>query len=177
VLKDATNHTQHVSNNLMKTKTDLTIAIFTICLGSIIIVPVLFSEQKLTEGVGISGIILFFLMSILGIWKLESYEINNKKIIKRNFLGIYKREYSLEKIVSLNKKFIDHDSPRNPVNILKLFTNSEKYLKFHVIICKFKGNSKMKIDSRIMSKIEFEKITKKLKLNIKLNKKKVANTV
>jgi hypothetical protein len=161
----------------MKTKIDFTTSIFIIYLGSIIIVPVLFSEQKLNEGIGIFGIVLFLLMTILGIWKLESYEINSKKIIKRNFIGLFKTEHSLEEIVSLNKKFINHDFPQNPLNILKLFTNSEKYLKFHVIICKFKGNSKIKIDSRIMPKIEFEKITKKLKLNIKLNKKKVANTV
>ncbi|WMI68233.1 hypothetical protein [Mangrovimonas sp. YM274] len=154
----------------MKTKSDYTISIFITCLGTIVILPLLVSGQGLDSPIGVFGCILLSLMTLVGIWKIESYEIRNKKIIKRNFLGLMKTEYSLNEIVSLNTKFIKSDMPQNPLNILKLFINAERYLNFHIANCEFKGNSKMKIDSRSISTIEYNIIIRKIKSSIKLNK-------
>ena len=164
-----------VSINLMKTKSDYTISVFITFLGTIIILPLLVSGQDLNSPIGVFGSILFLLMTLVGIWKVESFEIQNRKIIKRKFLGLFKTEYLLKEIVSLNIKFIKSDNPQNPLTILKLFINAERYLNYHIAKCEFKGKSKMKIDSRSISKSEYERIIKMIKSYIKLNKKTAAN--
>lgn len=102
-------------------------------------------------------------MILLGLWKIESFEVKENKLIKRNFSGLFKRTINLESIVRYDKTVIDTNHFNNPFNIVKLFSSDKKYLKFRRITIITDKGAKMKFDERTIETEDFNKLYTKIK--------------
>ncbi len=128
----------------MKTEIDFTLPFTLMGFGLFFIIPLIFIQLKFVSVPFLLCSTLFLFFSISGFYKMESIEITNTSLVKRNFLGLIKSERTLSKLISLNIKFTDMDLPSNPLNVLKLLlSDSDKYLKSHMISIFFNDNFKI----------------------------------
>ncbi len=99
----------------------------------------------------------------MGLWKIETFEISENRLTKTNFLGMFKQTINLEKIIRYEKKVIDSDFFKNPLTIIKCFSNDNRYFVFRIITIMTEGSSKMTIDERTINKEDFYKLYVKIK--------------
>ena len=147
----------------MKTRPDTTISTIIIFYGLFFIIPFLVvSNFKLTT-FSIWWIGFWTLIILFGIWKIETFEITENRLTKTNFLGLFKRTVNLENLIRYDKKVIDTDHFKNPINIVKWFSKDKRYLVFRQITILTEGSGKMTIDERTVNKEDFNKIYDKIK--------------
>jgi hypothetical protein len=103
------------------------------------------------------------LMIFMGLWKIETFEISENRITKTNFLGMFKQIVNLENIIRYEKKVIDSDFIKNPLIIIKCFSNDNRYFVFRIITILTEGSGKMTIDERTVNKEDFDKLYVKIK--------------
>jgi hypothetical protein len=149
----------------MKTRTDTTISTIIIFYGLFFIIPFLVvSNFKLTT-FSIWWIGFWTLIILFGQWKIETFEITENRLTKTNFLGLFKRTVKLENLIRYDKKVIDTDHFKNPINIVKWFSKDKRYLIFRqiTILTEGSGSGKMTIDERTVNKEDFNKFYHKIK--------------
>jgi hypothetical protein len=155
----------------MKTRTDTTIPTIIIFYGLFFIIPFfIVSNFKLTTfSIWWTG--FWTLIILFGLWKIETFEIIENRLTKTNFLGLFKRTVNLENLIRYDKKIIDTDHFKNPINIVKLFSKDRRYLVFRQITILSEGSDKMTLDERTVNKEDFNKFFNKIKghKNIKKN--------
>jgi len=147
----------------MKTRTDTTIPTIIIIYGLFFIIPLLIvSNFELntfsTWWTGIWTIIILF-----GLWKIEAYEISEPRLTKTNFFGLFRRTVNLEKLTRYDKKVIDTDHFKNPINIVKWFSKDRRYLVFRQITILTETEGKMTLDERTINKDDFNRLYDKIK--------------
>ena len=147
----------------MKTRTDITIPIFLILFGLFLIIPTLILSNFNLTTFGICWIGLWMLMILMGLWKIETFEISENRLTKTNFLGMFKQTVNLEKIIRYEKKVIDSDFINNPLTIIKFFSNDNRYFVFKIITILTEESTKMTIDERTVNKEDFDKLYVKIK--------------
>ncbi len=147
----------------MKTRTDTIIPTIIIFYGLFFIIPLLIvSNFKLTT-FSIWWTSLWTLIILFGLWKVETFEITENRLTKTNFLGLFKRTINLEMLIRYDKKVIDTDYFKNPINIVKWFSKDKRYLVFRQITILTEGNGKMTVDERTVNKEDFNKLYDKIK--------------
>ncbi|TXI68982.1 MAG: hypothetical protein E6Q45_04860 [Flavobacterium sp.] len=147
----------------MKTRTDITIPIFFMLFGLFFIIPTLILSNFNLTTFGICWIGLWMLMILMGLWKIETFEISENRLTKTNFLGMFKQTVNLENIIRYEKKVIDSDFIKNPLTIIKCFSNDNRYFVFRIITILTEGSGKMTIDERTVNKEDFDKLYVKIK--------------
>ena len=79
------------------------------------------------------GICVAFIL--LGLWKIESFEITKDKLIKTNLCGLFKRTISLNSIIRYDKRVMNtRYFFHNPFIIIGLLTDDNKYFVFRQVI-------------------------------------------
>ena len=154
----------------MKTRTDITIPIFFMLFGLFFIIPTLILSNFNLTTFGICWIGLWMLMILMGLWKIETFEISENRLTKTNFLGMFKQTVNLENIIRYEKKVIDSDFFKNPLIIIKCFSNDNRYFVFRIITILTEGSGKMTIDERTVNKEDFDKLYVKIKVRKKSRK-------
>lgn len=147
----------------MKIRTDKTLPTVIICNGLIFILPLFINLSFKLTPFSLVWLCLNAFMILFGLWKIETFEIKENKLIKRNFSGLFKRTINLESIVRYDKKVIDTNHFNNPFNIVKLFSSDKKYLIFRRITIITDKGSKMKFDERTIETEDFNKLYTKIK--------------
>lgn len=147
----------------MKIRTDKTIPIIIISYGLIFILPLFINLSFKLTPFSLVWLSLNAFMILLGLWKIETFEVKENKLIKTNFSGLFKRTINLESIVRYDKKIIDTSHFSNPFNIVILFSNSKKYLIFRRITIITDKGYKMKFDERTIETDDFNKLYTKIK--------------
>lgn len=112
---------------------------------------------------GLIWISFWTLLILIGLWKVESFILTDKQLTKTNFLSLIKRTVDLQTLVQYRLETVDADYPRNPMNIVRLFTKDRKYLRFRKIILEFETQRKMVLDERTMNNSDFQILYAKLK--------------
>jgi hypothetical protein len=147
----------------MKTRTDTTISTIIIFYGLFFILPILFVSNFKLNTFSIWWTGFWTLLILLGLWKIETVEITENLLTKSNFLGLFKRTVNLENLIRYEKKVIDTDHFKNPINIVKWFSKDKRYLVFRQITILTEGSGKMTIDERTVNKEDFNKFYDKIK--------------
>lgn len=147
----------------MKTRTDTTIPKIIILYGLFFIIPLLIvSNFKLTAfSIWWTG--FWTLIILFGLWKIETYEISEPRLTKKNFVGLFKRTVNLENLIRYDKKIIDTDHFKNPINIVKWFSKDRRYLVFRKITILTETGGKMTLDERTINKEDFNRLYDKIK--------------
>ena len=146
----------------MKIRTDKTIpAIIVIC-GLFFIIPLLIvSNFKLTT-FSVWWTVFWTLIVLLGLWKIETFEITESQLTKTNFFGLFKQTINLGKVIRYDKRVIDTDHFKNPIYIIKWFSKDQRYLVFRKTTILTEGD-KMTLDERTVNKEDFNKLYAKIK--------------
>jgi len=147
----------------MKTRKDKTIPAIIVIYGLFFTIPLLIvSEFRLTT-FSLWWVGFWTLIILLGLWKIETYEITESQLTKTNFFGLFQRTINLEKLIRYDKKIIDSDHFKNPINIIKWFSKDKRYLVFRQITILTEGGGKMTLDERTVNKEDFNKLYAKIK--------------
>lgn len=147
----------------MRARLDKTIPLFIMVYGMFFTLLFLISfnlDQKL-----ISIFWLFFgvLFAFFSLWKIESFIIIDDKIIKSNFLVLYKKTINLKDSFTYNKKIVNTNHFNNPLNIIKWFSNDNKYFIFTKVSIVTQNGRKIIIDERSIKKEDFNILYKTIK--------------
>jgi hypothetical protein len=102
-------------------------------------------------------------MILFGLWKIETFELKENKLVKTNFSGLFQRTINLESMARYDKKVIDTSHFNNPFNIVRLFSSDKKYLIFRRITIITDKGYKMKLDERTIETEDFNKLYTKIK--------------
>ncbi|QHT65918.1 hypothetical protein GXP67_04155 [Rhodocytophaga rosea] len=100
-------------NRKMKAKSDRTISSI-MMMYSLFFISILFIKGFNLTIFGWCWILGWSLLVVLAAWKVESYEIIDGKLIKRNLLGLFSRERELNTMKKYSKNLINTDYPTNP---------------------------------------------------------------
>lgn len=134
----------------------ITLIVIGIILSCAIIIP-----SKLQLSALWYGLLLASLSSlIIGLWKVESFEMTNHVIKKVNMAGLITRSWDLRQIFTLEKKNIDADHPNNLLSFLKLISSNPRFFRYRIAIVKFDNGKNLRISEMGMSQGEFNKIYK-----------------
>lgn len=127
------------------------------------ILPYSIRIEAILTTFGLIWVSFWTLLILFGLWKVESFILADKQLTKTNFLGLVKRTVDLKTLVQYRHETVDADYPRNPMNIVRLFTNDSKYLRFRKIILEFETQTKMVLDERTVDNTDFQILYDKLK--------------
>lgn len=97
------------------------------------------------------------------LWKIETFIIIDDKLIKSNFLGLYKKTINLKDSFTYNKKIVNTNHFKNPLNIIKWFSNDNKYFIFRKVSIATQNGRKIIIDERSIKKEDFNILYKTIK--------------
>ncbi len=107
--------------------------------------------------------LVWILIAAFAAWKIESYEIDNDTLIKRNLLGLFARHRNLNALIRHSKEVINTAYTSNPLNIVRLFTKKRNYLVYREITLQFKDAPRLKIDERTVESSDFHKLYQQIK--------------
>lgn len=154
----------------MRSRIDKTIPTIIVSYGLIFISSFLIASNFKVTTFLICWIGFWTLIILWGIWKIESFEITDNRLTKTNFIGLFKRTINLEKLIFYEKKVIDTDHFKNPINVVKWFSKDNRYLVFRKITIVTEGNSKISLDERTINKDDFSRLYDKIKRHKSRNK-------
>lgn len=123
----------------------------------------LFSYNLNQKVISIFWLFLGILIVIFSLWKIETFIIIDDKLIKSNFLGLCKEAINLKDSFSYNKKIVNTNHFRNPLNVIKWFSNDNKYFIFRKVSIVTQSGKKITIDVRTINKDDFNVLYKTIK--------------
>jgi len=147
----------------MKTRIDKTIPLFSMVYGMFFILLFLFSFNLNQITISIFWLFLGVLIMLFSLWKIETFIIIDDKLIKSNFLGLYKKTINLKDSFTYNKKIVNMNHFNNPLNIIKWFSNGNKYFIFRKVSIVTQNGRKITIDERSIKKEDFNILYKTIK--------------
>jgi len=147
----------------MKTRIDKTIPLFSMVYGMFFILLFLFSFNLNQITISIFWLFLGVLIMLFSLWKIETFIIIDDKLIKSNFLGLYKKTINLKDSFTYNKKIVNMNHFNNPLNIIKWFSNDNKYFIFRKVSIVTQNGRKITIDERSIKKEDFNILYKTIK--------------
>ncbi|WP_089681779.1 hypothetical protein [Catalinimonas alkaloidigena] len=156
----------------IKTKADVTIPYVIIGYSCCFTIPLLITYGFALTNFGWLWIGMWSLVALYGIWRIENYQLNDNVLIKKNFLGVFSRERNLHSLIKYTKRNINTDFPSNPLNIVRLFTNRNKYLKFQRLKLEFKGKAALRIDEMTVDSKDYSLFYRELKKKLKQVRKR-----
>mgnify|MGYP003577364957 CR=1 FL=1 len=147
----------------MKTRIDKTIPLFSMVYGMFFILLFLFSFNLNQIAISIFWLFLGVLIMLFSLWKIETFIIIDDKLIKSSFLGLYKKTINLKDSFTYNKKIVNINHFNNPLNIIKWFSNDNKYFIFRKVSIVTQNGRKITIDERSIKKEDFNILYKTIK--------------
>ena len=147
----------------MKTRIDKTIPLFSMVYGMFFILLFLFSVNLNQITISIFWLFLGVLIMLFSLWKIETFIIIDDKLIKSSFLGLYKKTINLKDSFTYNKKIVNMNHFNNPLNIIKWFSNDNKYFIFRKVSIVTQNGRKITIDERSIKKEDFNILYKTIK--------------
>lgn len=147
----------------MKTRIDKTISLFSMVYGMFFILLFLFSVNLNQITISIFWLFLGVLIMLFSLWKIETFIIIDDKLIKSSFLGLYKKTINLKDSFTYNKKIVNMNHFNNPLNIIKWFSNDNKYFIFRKVSIVTQNGRKITIDERSIKKEDFNILYKTIK--------------
>lgn len=147
----------------MKTRIDKTIPLFSMVYGMFFILLFLFSFNLNQITISIFWLFLGVLIMLFSLWKIETFIIIDDKLIKSSFLGLYKKTINLKDSFTYNKKIVNMNHFNNPLNIIKWFSNDNKYFIFRKVSILTQNGRKITIDERSIKKEDFNILYKTIK--------------
>lgn len=147
----------------MKTRIDKTISLFSMVYGMFFILLFLFSFNLNQIAISIFWLFLGVLIMLFSLWKIETFIIIDDKLIKSSFLGLYKKTINLKDSFTYNKKIVNMNHFNNPLNIIKWFSNDNKYFIFRKVSIVTQNGRKITIDERSIKKEDFNILYKTIK--------------
>lgn len=132
-------------------------------LGLAMIFPFAVSTKNASFAFASIWIGMWSILVLLGLWKIEQFEIVGNKLIKINLLGSVKREYNLNNLVSHRRAIVNTDFLTNPLNLVRLFKKDQKYLVYRKVTLEFEGSRTVSIDERTMVLEDFNDLYRKIK--------------
>jgi len=147
----------------MKTRIDKTIPLFSMVYGMFFILLFLFSVNLNQITISIFWLFLGVLIMLFSLWKIETFIIIDDKLIKSSFLGLYKKTINLKDSFTYNKKIVNMNHFNNPLNIIKWFSNDNKYFIFRKVSIVTQNCRKITIDERSIKKEDFNILYKTIK--------------
>jgi len=147
----------------MKTRIDKTIPLFSMVYGMFFILLFLFSFNLNQIAISIFWLFLGVLIMLFSLWKIETFIIIDDKLIKSSFLGLYKKTINLKDSFTYNKKIVNMNHFNNPLNIIKWFSNDNKYFIFRKVSIVTQNGRKITIDERSIKKEDFNILYKTIK--------------
>lgn len=147
----------------MKTRIDKTIPLFSMVYGMFFILLFLFSVNLNQITISIFWLFLGVLIMFFSLSKIETFKIIDDKLIKSSFLGLYKKTINLKDSFTYNKKIVNMNHFNNPLNIIKWFSNDNKYFIFRKVSIVTQNGRKITIDERSIKKEDFNILYKTIK--------------
>lgn len=147
----------------MKTRIDKTIPLFSTVYGMFFILLFLFSVNLNQITISIFWLFLGVLIMLFSLWKIETFIIIDDRLIKSSFLGLYKKTINLKDSFTYNKKIVNMNHFNNPLNIIKWFSNDNKYFIFRKVSIVTQNGRKITIDERSIKKEDFNILYKTIK--------------
>ena len=147
----------------MKTRIDKTIPLFSMVYGMFFILLFLFSFNLNQIAISIFWLFLGVLIMLFSLWKIGTFIIIDDKIIKSSFLGLYKKTINLKDSFTYNNKIVNTNHFNNPLNIIKWFSNDNKYFIFRKVSIVTQNGRKITIDERSIKKEDFNILYKTIK--------------
>lgn len=147
----------------MKTLIDKTIPLFGMVYGMFFILLFLISFNLNQKVISVFWLFLGVLIVLFSLWKFENFEIIDDKLIKSNFLGLYKKTINLKDSFKYSKKIVNTDHFKNPLNIVKWFSSDKKYFIFRKVSVVTQSGRKITIDERTVNTKDFEILFSKIK--------------
>ncbi len=120
-----------------------------------------FDQEWTTFGTGWAG--FCGLLVLFGWWKIESYELDENKLTRKNAGGLFTRIIDLSSIARYSKKSVNTNFYSNPLSIVGFFSNNKKYLIFRQITIITDSGATMKLDERLMSAEDFNTLYNTIK--------------
>lgn len=100
---------------------------------------------------------------LFSLWKIGTFIIIDDKLIKSSFLGLYKKTINLKDSFTYNNKIVNTNHFNNPLNIIKWFSNDNKYFIFRKVSIVTQNGRKITIDERSIKKEDFNILYKTIK--------------
>lgn len=147
----------------MKTRIDKTIPLFSMVYGMFFILLFLFSFNLNQIAISIFWLFLGVLIMLFSLWKIGTFIIIDDKLIKSSFLGLYKKTINLKDSFTYNNKIVNTNHFNNPLNIIKWFSNDNKYFIFRKVSIVTQNGRKITIDERSIKKEDFNILYKTIK--------------
>ena len=147
----------------MKTRIDKTIPLFIMVYGMFFILLFLFSFNLNQIAISIFWLFLGVLIMLFSLWKIGTFIIIDDKLIKSSFLGLYKKTINLKDSFTYNNKIVNTNHFNNPLNIIKWFSNDNKYFIFRKVSIVTQNGRKITIDERSIKKEDFNILYKTIK--------------
>jgi len=147
----------------MKKRIDKTIPLFSMVYGLFFILLFLFSFNLNQITISIFWLFLGVLIMLFSLWRIGTFIIIDDKLIKSSFLGLYKKTINLKDSFTYNKKIVNMNHFNNPLNIIKWFSNDNKYFIFRKVSIVTQNGRKITIDERSIKKEDFNILYKTIK--------------
>ena len=147
----------------MKTRIDKTIPLFSMVYGMFFFFFFLFSFNLNQITISIFWLFLGVLIMLFSLWRIGTFIIIDDKLIKSSFLGLYKKTINLKDSFTYNKKIVNTNHFKNPLNVIKWFSNDNKYLIFRKVSIVTQSGRKITIDERSIKKEDFNILYKTIK--------------
>ncbi|KAA5531663.1 hypothetical protein [Paenimyroides baculatum] len=147
----------------MKTRIDKTIPSFSMVYGMFFILLFLFSFNLNQITISIFWLFLGVLIMLFSLWRIGTFLIIDDKLIKSSFLCLYKKTINLKDSFTYNKKIVNMNHFNNPLNIIKWFSNDNKYFIFRKVSIVTQNGRKITIDERSIKKEDFNILYKTIK--------------
>ncbi len=147
----------------MKTRIVKIFPLFVMVYGMFFTLLFLFSYKLDQKVISIFWLFLGVLMVLFSLWKIETFIIIDDKLIKSNFLGLYKKTINLKDSFTYNKKVVNTNHFKNPLNIIKWFSNDNKYFIFRKVSIVTQNGRKINIDERSIKKEDFNILYRTIK--------------
>lgn len=147
----------------MKTRIDKTIPLFIMIYGMFFILLFLFSFNLNQKAIAIFWLFLGVFIVVFGLWKIESFVVVDEKLIKSNFLGLYKKTIDLNVSFTYNKKIVNTDHFKNPLNAVKWFSSENKYFIYRKVTVVTRSGGKITVDERLIKAEDFNILYKTIK--------------
>ncbi len=138
----------------MKTQINYTIQIDLIVVGTLFLGAYYYSESLRDSKLGFLWVFFCLISIFIGHWSLVKYEIVNKKLKTKNFIGLVTRTYDLTKLKKYTVK--QHNLISNPLIFSGLFVKSDKYQNPRTVSLEFLDQGKVTIRENLIRNNKFK---------------------
>ena len=145
----------------MKTKINYTVQIDIIVFGALLLGSYYYSDSLLESKLGMLLAVFSVILILLGFWSMVKYEVVNKQLRTKTFLGLVTTTYDLTKLKKYTVK--QHRLMSSPLIFSGLFVKSDRYQNPRTVTLEFSDQSKVTIRENLIRNNKFNLVLKEIK--------------